>query len=318
MSLFVGIDVSKKTLDIAIAGTSCYTQVANDATGFAHLDAWLQDQGEISQIALEASGRYGEALAVDLVTRGYAVSYLNPAQISAFSKLMLRFNKTDKQDALLIAQFCQLHRPDLWQAPTALQQRLKLGSRRIHALEKMRQQERNRLESLGDDPLVRESIQAVTACLDEQIRRLKQDLTDLIAGNTCLQQRHRLLTSIKGIGDKTATLLLSEIEIDRFDTAAQLAAYLGITPQDFQSGTSVKRRSRISKQGNQRLRAALYMPAVSAKRWNPACRRLAQRLETRNKHPKLIVIAVMRKLIHQVFGVLKSAQPFDPLFENLP
>ena len=317
MSVFVGIDISKDTFDVAIHGTKLHRKFPNTSAGVAALDTWLQQQEPVEQIALEATGRYGEAVARDLVERGYAVSYLNPKQIHAFAQIPLHGQKTDKQDARCIARFCALHRPDLWTPPTRLRQRLQQRVRRIRALEKMRQQEVNRLKSGLDDPLVLTQIRQTIAHFEQLIEQMTTALKQLMHSCEKLREQQRLLESIPGIGEKTARLLLAELDITAFESARHLAAFVGVTPTHHQSGNS-RRRSSISKQGPSHVRAALYMPAVSAQRWNPMCRALAQRLEKRRKPGKVIVIAVMRKLLHQAFGVLNSGRRFDPNYGQNP
>lgn len=317
MSVFIGIDVSKATLDIASHCGSQHTRLPNSLAGYKRLNKWLNKQGKISQIALEASGRYGENVARFLVQQGYAVSYLNPKQIHKFSQMKLHYNKTDKQDAKLIAEYCQIFKPALYQPPSDLQQRLQQRSRRLQQLNKMRQQEVNRLKSGLNDPFTLQQIDATIAYFDTLILQTRKAIHDLIMGDESLALQHRLLVSIKGIADKTASLILSEINIADFASSSQLAAYIGITPQQFQSGTSVNKRASISKQGNARLRAGLYMPSVVAKQHNPPCRLLAQRLQHKQKHGKVIIIAVMRKLVRQIYAILKSGIPFDPHFGKI-
>jgi transposase len=320
MSAYVGIDVSKATLDIAMqqAEQTTHFQVANTPDGFQHLRQRLALCPLIERVGLEASGRYGEAVAHDLFAAGYAVSYINPKQIHDFAQVHLHYNKTDKQDAILIARFCQLHQPLLWQPNDPLYQQLQQQTRFLRSLETNRQQERNRLQSGLTDATVQRILQEHIDYLTTQIERLQRTIRDLIKHHATLKQQHKLLTSIPGIAHKSASVLLAEIgDISQFDNARQLAAWVGITPRHFQSGSSVKRPSRISKQGNIHLRTALYMPAISARRWNPFCRALTQRLQQRNKHGIAINIAVMRQLLHQVFGILKSGRPFDPTYQNL-
>ena len=326
----VGIDVSKAKLDVAVRWRVAspgqrepkplHKQVSNDARGFARLHKWLQAQvahEAIERVGLEASGRYGEALAYFLVEHDYPVSYINPKLIHAFGKMFLHRSKTDKQDALLIAHFCELHRPDLFRPASELFQVLQQRARRLKALQKMRQMECNRLQSGITDELVLAQIRAAIAYFDQLIQCIQAAIDELFAQHDELAHDRRLLVSIKGIGKKTATLLLAELgDIRRFDSPRQLAAFIGITPLQVQSGTSVRKPGEISKEGNARIRAGLYMPAVVAKRWNKPCRQLAQRLEAKRKPGNVVVIAVMRKLVHQVHGILKSGLPFDPNFEN--
>lgn len=317
MSVFVGIDVSKATLDLVLLTTSGtqHQQFPNTVAGFEQLHQWLKTQPPITRMGMEASGRYGEGLLYFLLEQGYPVSYLNPKQIHAFAEVHLHYNKTDKQDALLIARYCQLHQPPLWQPTSPLQRQLQQRSRRLHALQKMRQQEVNRLHAGLTDPFVVKQIRLLIAYFDRLIAQTQQAMHALVAQSQTLRRQHQLLVSIKGIGDKTATLLLAELgDITRFDTPRQLAAFIGLTPQHFQSGTSVRKHASISRQGNARVRAALYMPAIVAKRWNPPCRAFAQRMEQAKKPGKVIIVALMRKLVHQIFGILKSGRPFDPHF----
>ena len=312
MSVCIGIDVSKASLDIATDCGSHHLQVPNTPIGFDCLLKWLKNHNGVHQIALEASGRYGEAVAQILIDQGYAVSYLNPKQIHQFAKIKLHYNKTDKQDAKLIAEYCKLFKPSLYQPHDTQRQQLQQRSRRLDQLQKMRQQEVNRSKSGIQDPFTQDQIQSTIAYFDGLIAQTKQAIDDLIQRDGYLVQQHRLLVSIKGIGDKTASLILAELNIDDFDSARQLAAYIGITPQQFQSGTSVNKRASISKQGNARLRSGLYMPAIVAKRYNRPCQIFAQRLQDKQKQGKVIVIAVMRKLVHQIYAILKSGRPFDP------
>lgn len=318
MSAFVGIDVSKATLDIAIRqdNRSEHFQVSNDLVGFQTLQAQLSHVPEVVMVALEASGRYGDGAAHFLVKQGYQVSYLNPKLTHRFSQKNLRYNKTDVHDAHSIAHFAQLHQPSVWHAPSPEQSVLQQRSRRLEALKKMQQQERNRLKSGLDDPFILAQIQALIQHFETLIQQTQSAMQDLIRQNAALKTQFKLLTSIKGIGKVTAQLFLAEIgDIQRFPSVKQLTAFIGLDAQDYQSGTSVKKPSRISKQGNARLRAALYMPALTAMRYNPACHHLNQRLEAKHKPPKVRIVAVMKKLVHQIYGVLKSQTPFNPYFQ---
>jgi transposase len=316
MSVFIGIDVSKASLDLASYPQATHITLPNQPKAFAELQAWLKDQGDVRQIALEATGRYGEALAQFLLAQGYALSYLNPRQIHNYSKTHLHYHKTDRQDAALIARFCALEQPPLWQAPSALRQLLQQRSRRLDALKAMRQQEVNRLASGLTDAFVLEQIKTSIAHFDSLLQSTQRAIDELIQSSHQLKAQELLLCSIKGIAKTSAQLLLAEIEIQNFSSARDLAVFVGITPLEHRSGSSIQKRPHISKQGNARLRAGLYLPAVVAKRYNPACHALALRLENRHKAGKVIVIAVMRKLLHQVYGILKSGQPFDPNYEQ--
>lgn len=318
MSAFIGIDVSKATLDIAIRqdSHSQHFTVKNTPTGFKKLQKQLSKLDCIVRIGVEASGRYGEPLALWLLDQDYPVSYLNPKLTHRFAQTQIRYTKTDAQDAHLIAHYIQLHRPKLWVTPSSAQRLLTQRSRRLDALKKARQQERNRLKSGIIDDFVLQQIQDHIRQLDAYILQTKQAIQTLIRQDPILKQNDKLLRSIKGIGATTSSLFLAEIgDISRFDTVKQLTAFIGLDAQDWQSGTSVNRPSHISKHGNSRLRTALYMPALVAIKHNSACRLLNQRLELKHKPGKIRVVAVMRKLLHQIFGVLKHQLPFDDNYQ---
>lgn len=156
-------------------------------------------------------------------------------------------------------------------------------------------------------------IDAHITFLNNQIAAIEQRIRDLFDQHPNLRQQRNLLTSIPGIGDITAANFIAEVpDVNRFDSAAQLAAYAGLTPRRHDSGSSVHRRGRLVKTGNVRFRTALFMPALTAMRHNPIVRALVARLEARGKNRMTIVGAVIRKLVHLAFGVLKHQRPFDP------
>ena len=312
----LGIDVSKSKFDVALLRDNEYVLATfdNDSVGFVKLRKWLKKRG-VNELhaCLEATGRYGDDLALYLHEAGYRVSIANPARIQAYAVSQLKRNKTDREDAKLIAHFCATQEPELWTPPSQAQQELQAMVRHLESLQTMRQQESNRLQAGVPAIAVRETLEAHIAFLDEQIKQLTQRIHDHIDHHPDLKQQKDLLTSIPGIADVTATKLLAEIpSLERFQGASQLAAYAGLTPRQHQSGSSVFRRGRMAKTGNAHLRRALYMPALVALRWNPTIMVFADRLRERGKHKMVIVGAVMRKLLHIVYGVLKSQRPFDP------
>lgn len=318
MSCIIGIDVSKHILDVCFLKPSINQQhtiqVANQTQGIGQLLVWIHQQTtEPIHAAMEATGRYWYDVAHALFQAGHQVSVVNPARIKAFGRTLLLRNKTDAQDAWLIAHFCQLHRPDPWTPPETGQQRLKELFRRRDALLKMRQQERNRLKSGHTDGWVQANLQQHIAFLSDQITTIDQEIHQHLKHHPRLWHLAKLIQTLPGIGKQTAVALLAEVrDITAFDQAGQLVAYVGINPQRHESGTSIHKRTRISKRGNARLRAALFMPAVVAKSRYAYFAPLVKRLEAAGHRPMSIVIAVMRKLLHLVYGILKSGQPFDP------
>jgi transposase len=312
----LGIDISKSKFDVALLREEQYrtARFSNDTIGFIKLRKWLKGC-DVNQLhaCLEATGRYGDALALFLHEAGHRVSVVNPSRIHAYAASQLRRNKTDKEDAKVIAHFCATQAPKLWKPPVVVVQELQAMVRHLEALQSMRQQERNRLHAGIPSSAVHETVEAHITFLNEQIEELSQRIHDHIDQNPNLKQRKDLLTSIPGIADITAARLLAEIPpLERFSGAPQLAAYAGLTPREHQSGATVSRRGHLTKTGNAHLRHALYMPALVAIRWNPIIKAFVTRLQQKGKSKMTIVGAAMRKLLHIVYGILKSGRPFDP------
>ena len=189
--------------------------------------------------------------------------------------------------------------------------------RRLETLKAMQRMESNRQD--GAPAPVRESLAAVLSVLEEQIASVERQIKEHIDRHPDLKAQSDLLESIPGIGAATAAMLLSELgPIRLFGSARQAAAFVGLVPRLVESGTSVRARSSLCKMGRSRLRRALYFPALSALRFNPAIRAMAERLSRAGKSKMAIVGAAMRKLVHLAFGVLKSGRPFDPFLGISP
>jgi transposase len=315
-TFYLGIDVAKKSFDVALLGGEGPNSghFSNDPDGFAKLSRWLEKR-EANELhaCLEATGRYGDALAIHLYQQGHRVSVVNPNRIKKYAESKLQRTKTDLVDAKLIAEFCAKEEPAFWAPPRAADVKLQAMVRHVAALKDMRQQERNRLKS-GQQSL--EVLQVITdhvAFLEVQIADLEQQIKDHIDQHPDMKQKKELLVSIPGISDTTAAKFLAEVpDVSKFPQASQLAAHAGVTPKSRHSGSSVHSPGRMSKIGNARLRSAFYMPALSAGRYNPIIRALVERLEAKGKSKMCIIGAVMRKLIHLAYGVLKTGKPFDP------
>lgn len=312
----LGIDISKGKYDVALLQDDQYVMgvFENNDQGHRSLAKWLKKrQAQSAHVCIEATGRYGDAVAAFLYGRGYAVSVVNPARIKAYGVSRLKRNKTDPEDAKDIAHFCATQKPRLWSPPPPEIQELQALTRRMENLKADRTREMNRKKSGILSQAVLQNIEEHITFLDEQIAVVKKQIFDLIKAHPDLRRKHDLLTSINGVGDITAAKFLAEVpDISRFDSAPELAAYAGLTPKNHKSGSSVHRRGRLSKTGNSHFRTAFYMPALTAIRYNPIIRALAQRLEERGKQPMTIVGAAMRKLVHLAYGVLKTQTPFDP------
>lgn len=307
---FLGIDVSKGSLDVALMfdGKTLSRRFDNRPQGFRTLQAWLGSL-RLRQVhaCLEATGHYGEAVAEFLYGQGHVVSVVNPARIKGYGQAALTRQKTDRADARLIADFCRTQGPAPWTPPSPEVKHLQALVRRLDALEELLLMERNRVESAL--PTVRESLERMMAALEQEIAEVEKLIKQHFNDHPGLKRQSDLLQTIPGIGEKTARRLLGEIEFQRFDSARQVAAQAGLVPQKRQSGTSLN-HTRLSKIGNSRIRKALYFPAVVAKRFNPVINEFAARLALNGKNNMQIVCACMRKLIHIAFGILKSQKPF--------
>lgn len=264
---------------------------------------------------MEATGRYHEALAFFLYQQGYMVSVVNPARTKAYAASQLSRNKNDRLDAKVIAHFCATQQPPLWTPPSPQLRTLRDLVRHLQALKDMRQQQINRLQAGDLATEVVSALSAHIAFIEEQIKEMELKIQALINSNPEFSEQKELLISIVGIGEVTAATILAEIgEIRAFESAGQLAAYLGLTPQNRSSGTSVRRRGRMSKKGNGRLRKALYFPAIVGMRFNPILKEFSERLLARGKGKMVVIGAVMRKMAHLIYGVLKHKSPFDPAY----
>lgn len=315
---YLGIDVSKAKLDVALAlkGKFRNKVFANTPSGFDALSAWLARYvlGPVP-VCMEATGVYWEAVAEYLADAGHAVSVINPALAKAHGKSLGLRNKTDAVDARLLADFCREKRPPAWAAPSLNERRLRALVLRHQSLVEMQTQEKNRIQVARES--VRDSVHTHLHWLAEEIERIERAIAQTLDDDPDLRSKRELLDSIPGLGERTiATLLAYGLGEDRFDNARQYAAFAGLTPRHHESGTSVRAKPRMSKVGHAFLRRALYMPAMVAiykTTWGKAFR---QRLQTNGKPPKLIIGAMMRKLAQVAFGVIKSGKPFDPALHH--
>ena len=321
ITAWLGIDIAKQKFDVALNWNSRRRAKVfrNDAEGWQALLRWLKDLG-VDQVhaCLEATGRYGDGLALHLHDAGHRVSVVNPAQIKHFGRAKLGRNKTDRADAALICDYCRLFEPAAWSPPSAALRQLRDLVRTREALNVSRVEWANRRGSGQDTAAADAAMAAVISRLEAEIAALDQVIEDAIGQDKDLQTTHDLLISVPGIGTHTAAVILCELpgpEVLR--TAREAAAYAGLNPSHRQSGSSLDAPSRISRVGNATLRAALYFPALAAIRWNPLV--LRQRLKDQGRlKPKQIVGAAMRKLLHLCFGVLRLANRSIPTMPRRP
>jgi len=311
----LGIDVGKSTVSVCLLldpGQELACEFPNTSAGHHALHRWLhQHQAERVQACMEATGPYTLSLALFLHEHGYRVSVVNPRRIKAYANSRLSRIKNDRVDARLIAQFAAREDPPLWTPPAVERTQLRALQARVDDLERVIREQRQVLESVQDQRVCA-SVGRVCAVLQQEVCQMQQELEGHLLAEDALRHEVMLLSGIPGIGRLTATRLVAAVEMQRFESAASFAAFLGVTPREHSSGTSVRGRSRISRVGSKALRTALYFPAMQACRCNPQVRALYQRLVAAGHPKKSALCAAMRKLAHQIYGVLKSSRPYDP------
>ncbi|MFM7858116.1 MAG: IS110 family transposase [Flammeovirgaceae bacterium] len=315
----VGIDISKKDFTVSLLREQKHhvRSFDNDRDGYEKLLAWLKESdAKVDIFCMEATGSYGDALADFLYAHDHHVSVVNPFQIKSFAQTLLKRHKTDKVDCKVIAYYAGRFEPDPYVPLDPNIKELRQLYRCALALNKHLTGFRNRLEH--QDRLCQE----VTVCWDDMIALAEQKLraielrmTELVQASQSVQQDFEHLQTIPGIAKKTALALLAELpDIAMFDNARQLAAFAGLTPRHCTSGTSLHRKARISKVGSSTLRKALFLPAITAKNHNPVMKAFAKKLADKGKPAKVIIAAIMRKLLHLVFAIIKNKIPFNPHF----
>ena len=306
----LGIDISKDDFHACLVqeGRQKAHSFPNNATGYGQLSRWLKNR-EAAEIhaCMEATGPYWRGLATSLVEQGQRVSVVNPARTAMFARSQLRRTKTDIVDAEMIAQFCQTQQPGLWTPPAPYILELRgLLSYRQELVE-----QRTRIGQVAGSIEVSKQLGRLHTkhikVLNETIDVVEGQLRQTLKSNGDLSTQHAKLESVAGIGFLTAATLVAKLPVDRLRDAKAAAAYVGLTPRERQSGTSVKGKPRICKTGDATLRRDLYMPAMVAMRHNPILAAFAARLKERGKPPKVIIVAVMRKLVVLAFNLLKAA-----------
>jgi transposase len=313
----LGIDVSKNTLDASLSSRNRVRarSVANSSDGWRDLLDWLTSE-KIRRVhgCMESTGRYSLGIACALYEAGHIVSIVNPAQIRDFARTKLGRNKTDEVDAAHIREYCELFKPQPWVPPSEAHRRLaELQTIRSGIVAGLTEWKNRKGSGMVDS--VAQSLADVTIShFSSQLEAVDEAIAQTIDNDSGLRRKRDLLLSISGVGETLAGVVLAELPgPDVLRSSAEVVAYAGLNPRQHQSGTSIDRVTRISKIGNAVLRAALYLPAMSAMRYNPAVVALVARLKSRGRlKPKQIVVAAMRKLLVLCFGVLKTGKPFDP------
>jgi transposase len=349
MKTVLGIDVSKEHLDCALleatasnnqraanrrrsagrrGGCACSWREANTPAGHAALVRNIQARhqaqpGSSWLVVMESTGIYSEALHRALFAAGIPAACVNPRQVRDFAASLNLRAKTDPVDARLLARYGAERQPPA-QAPLSAQHQILRGLvNELDALveDRLRLQNRRESSSTKDPVSSPEALSALhqehLAFLDRQIATVQERINAHIAADPDLHAKSRLLCTIPGIAERTAARLLVILDERSFPSARALAAYAGLTPAPCQSGNSLK-PARLCKIGNARLRKTLYMPASVAARFCAPLRAWAESLLARGKTKMTVRVAVMRKLLHIIFGVLKHRSVFDPTKAAIP
>ena len=311
-----GVDISKDVFDV-YGSKSGHDQFKNDESGFKQL---LKSLPESCIVAMEATGYYHYRLAQFLYKNGVLVSVINPLSIKRFIQMKLAKIKTDKSDSKAICEYALINDVPIYDALTDVQSECLQLFRLLDTYLKQRTATKNKMhgeEALGlPSKFVYRSLRRNKKQLDKEIKSIEEKLLSLVKEDQ--QRQLTLLTSIPGIGQKTALFLIVVTDgFSKFENAAQLCSYVGITPTIRESGSSVRGRARISKVGNRKLRNLLFLCSFNACKYNKACRELYERIVNKGKSKKLALIAVANKLLKQCFAIAKSGRPYDETYVSI-
>lgn len=317
----IGVDVSSKELSVVVSvnGKHRKAQVfENTPEDHKRLIAVIQKLHGESIVCMEATGIHHFDLAVTLSRlSGMKVIVINPKAAHNFSKALMHRSKTDSIDADVLASYAERMPLVEWQRPSEDALALRALARRISATNKIKAQVKNQLSSLlvtQETPdIVVTQTQALINTLENQIAVFRSHALEILHKSEEMQKSYALITSVKGIADASAIQLLGELlTIPKDLTVKQWVAYAGLDPRHFESGSSITKKARISKAGNRYIRQALYMPALVASRCEPNIAAYYQHLQQKRGLQKIQAIcAVMRKMLHAIYGMLHSKQPFD-------
>jgi len=304
-SSYVGIDVSKDRLDVAVLGEERVWQVDNTQEGIVSL---VEEMQEVCPelIVVEATGGYQRAVVEALFQVGLAVAVVNPARVRQFARACGLLAKTDKLDAQVLAVFGQKVQPRRYEVKSEAGKQLSALLVRRRQLEEMLKAEQNRLRTISQS--LRGSVERIIACLKEEKQVLDAQIRQYMQEQTTWQEQTEILGSAPGVGMVTTATLLAELpELGKMDRK-KIAALVGVAPMNFDSGK--KRGYRKTKGGRTDVRSVLYMSTLVATRYNPMIRAQYQQLLKRGKEKKVALTACMRKFLTILNAMLRDRQPF--------
>lgn len=302
---FVGIDVAKDKLDIAVLGEKKASQVGNDEVGIAKLIKKLQTL-DPELIVVEATGGYQRAVVLGLYEAGLPVAVVNPSRVRQYARASGLFAKTDKLDAFNLAEFGKQMKPRQFEAKSESGRYISALMVRRRQVEEMLKAEKSRLRTVHAD--MRGSLERMIGTLKEEIKRLERDLDQFMQENEDWQEQEQILTSAKGVGRVTAATVLAELpELGKLDRK-KIAALVGLAPMNSDSGK--KRGYRKTKGGRIEVRNVLYMSTLVATRYNPLIQAQYQELLRRGKVKKVALTACMRKFLTILNAMMRDKVPF--------
>lgn len=312
---YVGIDISKLTFDVAISNEQNiykHHKFSNDQKGFESFILLLNCEQDIC--VMEASGPYYLQLATFLNQKSIGVCVINPLVIRRFCQMRMSRTKTDKKDAMMIAQYGKAEMPSLWLPESNYVLELKQMQAYLEQLNKNRtgflRQTGAFSYNSNENLKVKESIKLMLENIEKEIKSIEKEMESII--KIYHNEMFNQLQSIPGLGRKTSLfLIVISGGFSKFNNHKQLASYIGISPRIFESGTSVKGRSKICKMGMSKIRAMLYVCAWSAKKCNKSCKELYDRLVEKGKSKKLALIAVVNKILKQAFAIATKKEYYS-------
>ena len=304
-SSYVGIDVSKSRLDVAILGEERICQVDNTPGGIAGLVQQMQSlQPEL--IVVEATGGYQRAIVEALFQAGLAVAVVNPARVRQYARACGLLAKTDKLDAQVLAIFGQKVQPRRYESKTEAGKQLGALLVRRRQLDEMLKAEQNRLRTISQS--IKSSAERIIACLKEEKKLLDTQIQQFLAQQEEWQEPTEILNSAPGVGKVTTATLLAELpELGKMDRK-KIAALVGVAPMNYDSGK--KRGYRKTKGGRGDVRSVLYMSTLVATRYNSVIQKEYNHLLSRGKLKKVALTACMRKFLTILNAMMRDRQPF--------
>lgn len=305
---FVGIDVSKSTLDVAVRGHATRRKFSYDTAGLQQLGELLKSVG-LCFVVVEATGGLEQRVAAELVEAGCTVAVVNPRQVRDFARSLNRLAKTDRIDAAVLAEFAERIRPRPTVLPSKTERELHELVTRRRQLVTLRTMESNRADTVTAKRS-RSSIRRMIGTIDREIRVIEAAIGDLVRSDDDWRQKSEILESVPGVGDVTATSLIAELPELGHLNRQEISALVGLAPYNRDSGRFAGRRSIWG--GRATVRAVLYMAALTARRFNPTIRAFALRLEQAGKPFKVIITACMRKLLTILNALMKNQTHWNP------